>query len=182
MTAQEMDRLLVLATNGDMKALEALYGELREPVYALALSLLRNASAAEDVVQDTFVKLALCSGRFQPRGYGRAFVLKIARNLALRQLQQASRLAPLEDSGPLEVEESMSLDRLVLHEALTRLNEAERQIVLLHSAGLKHEEIGRLLRRPAATVRWKYAQAVKKLAVYLEEKEEPDHDAQKKER
>ncbi|MCI9274096.1 MAG: RNA polymerase sigma factor [Clostridiales bacterium] len=169
MTANELDQLILLASQGDMPALESLYQEMKDLVYALSLSITRRPSCAEDITQETFVRLSQSSG-FTPRGQGKAWVLRIARNLALRQLQQEKRLhAPQRDRDSRSGSwgEETSLDRIMLRQALMTLGVAERQIVLLHAAGLKHEETARILRRPAGTIRWKYAQAIKKLTRFL---------------
>lgn len=165
MTSDQIDKLIVLASGGDMLSLEVLYQELKDAVYALTLAITRVPAAAEDITQDTFVHVALARS-FTPRGYGKAWVLKIARNLALRYLRQEKRTAPISDTQLLE-EGEPSLDKLALEQALARLNELDRQIVLLHVSGLKHEEIARILGRPAATIRWRYARAVKKLCEIL---------------
>ena len=46
--------------------------------------------------------------------------------------------------------------------------EEERRIVLLHTAGLKHREIGQALGLPLATVLSKYHRALKKMRAYME--------------
>ena len=55
-------------------------------------------------------------------------------------------------------------DRQMLQEALARLGEEERRIVLLHAVtGLKHREIAALLELPLSTVLSKYHRGLKKL-------------------
>ena len=48
------------------------------------------------------------------------------------------------------------------------LGEEERRIVLLHTAGLRHREIGQALGLPLATVLSKYHRALKKMRAYME--------------
>ena len=52
-----LERLLAAVAGGDRDALEQLYRRTRTAVYALALSLLKNAHDAQDVTQDTFVRV-----------------------------------------------------------------------------------------------------------------------------
>ena len=61
-----------------------------------------------------------------------------------------------------------SQERLLLQDALAVLGEEERRIVLLHTAGLKHREIGQALGLPLATVLSKYHRALKKMRAYME--------------
>lgn len=158
---------------GDREALGALYEAARGAVYAAALGVLRNAPDAQDVTQDTFVRVWECAGSYRPQGAPMAWILTIARNLALMRLRRESRTQPLSqpereaapDRDPgLEAE-----DRAVLAGALNALADEERQIVLLHAAaGLRHREIGRALDMPLGTVLSKYRRALKKLRTHLE--------------
>ena len=59
-------------------------------------------------------------------------------------------------------------ERLLLQDALAILGDEERRIVLLHTAGLKHREIGQALGLPLATVLSKYHRALKKMRAYME--------------
>ena len=62
------------------------------------------------------------------------------------------------------------LDRIVLQEALSKLDFEERQIVILHSlTGLKHREIGEILELPVGTVLSKYNRSIKKLKKQMDE-------------
>ena len=169
MTPGYLDQLILDVLSGDMEALETVYNELEGCVYTLALSILRSPAAAQDVTQDTFVRLCTSGAKYKPCGLGKSWVLTITRNLALRAYKQNRRFADLEnlpesvfsDHGKAEIDQ---LNRLLLSMALEHLREEDRQIVLLHASGLKHDEIASVVGRPAATVRWKYAQAIKKLA------------------
>jgi len=169
MTPGYLDQLILDVLSGDMEALETVYNELEGCVYTLALSILRSPAAAQDVTQDTFVRLCTSGTKYKPQGLGKAWVLTIARNLALRAYKENSRYTDADrlpesffsDHSKADTDQ---FNRLVLSMALEALGEEDRQIVLLHASGLKHDEIASVVGRPAATVRWKYAQAIKKLA------------------
>ncbi len=55
--ASDEDELLRQIAGGDMRALEALYRAMRVPVFAVALAVAGDRSTAEDVMQDTFVRV-----------------------------------------------------------------------------------------------------------------------------
>ena len=138
------DGLFVRMAQGDKKALEQVYRATDKAVFGFALSILHNAADAEDVMQETYVRLFQCAGR---RAY-----------------------TPLEDFEEAvgDFSSADAEDRLVLDAAMTILGEQERQILLLHAvAGLKHREIAALLDRPLATVLSKYNRALKKLKNHL---------------
>lgn len=53
----ELDDCLENISKGDIQSLECLYNKLKTPVYAFALSMVRSKAAAEDILQDTFIKV-----------------------------------------------------------------------------------------------------------------------------
>ncbi|HXJ64917.1 MAG TPA: sigma-70 family RNA polymerase sigma factor [Actinomycetota bacterium] len=93
---------------GDVQASEDLYDRYASRIYGLGLVMLGNEAAAEDLVQDAFVKLLRTADRYDPaRGSLDTWVLLVARSLALDTLRrrvleartvQATR--PLDDADP----------------------------------------------------------------------------------
>ena len=80
--------LLTRLQGGDQGALHELYTRLSKNVYALALQLLRRPEEAEEVLQDTFLKVYNGARRFDPAlGSARAFVYTVARNNCLSRLR-----------------------------------------------------------------------------------------------
>src|SRR5699024_8010456 len=94
---RELDRLLLRVGEGDREALAEVYHRARASVYALALSLLKDAHEAEDVAQDTFVKVWESAPGYRAQGSPMAWMLTIARNLARMRLRREGRQVGLED-------------------------------------------------------------------------------------
>lgn len=168
-----LEPLLLRVAAGDREAFSALYRQARGPVYALVLSLLKNADDAQDVTQDAFVRIWDEAGRYSPRGTPMAWMLTVARNLALMRLRERGRFQELDDGAwnaiPARDSGLTAEDRDLLQNALGALGDQERQVVLLHAvSGLKHREIAQLLRKPLSTVLSQYQRALKKLKVILE--------------
>ena len=169
---QELEQLLLQMGRGDRDAFARLYGLTRGAVYALALSLLRDAHEAQDVAQDAFVKVWENAPSYRPQGSPMAWLLTITRNLARSRLRRSGRQAALDDEEwnaiPADPPDPSPEDRQVLQESLARLGAEERQIVLLHAAtGLKHREIAQLLELPLSTVLSKYHRGLKKLKALM---------------
>lgn len=169
---ERLERLLVCVARGEQEALETLYHSTRAAVYALALSVLKNTHDAEDVTQDTFVRVWESAPSYRPQGSPMAWILTVARNLARMKLRQGGKFADLDEEQWDAIPAENGLDaeeRFLLETALAKLSCEERQIVMLHAvSGLKHREIAHLLERPLATVLSKYNRALKKLRVQLE--------------
>ena len=173
-TAPEvLEPLLLRLAQGDEQALGELYHRARAAVYGLALSYLKHTYDAEDVTQDTFVRVWENAPRYRPQGTPLAWILAVARNLALMKLRERGKTQEMEPEewarlaadSPLVTTE----DRQVLQTALYGLSDQERQVVILHAVtGWKHREIAALLELPLATVLSKYRRALQKLRDCLE--------------
>ena len=169
------DGLLLRIAQGKREAFSALYRLAARPVYAYALSVLKNPQDAEDVLQDTFLKIRSAAGTYVPHGKPMAWIMTITRNLCLMKFRRQKRLSvyPLEETRR-EVDFSLIEnveDRIVVQTALKILSEEECQIIVLHAVtGWKHREIAGLLDLPLSTVLSKYRRGLKKLKSELEGK------------
>ncbi len=145
-----------------------LYERYSRDVYRFALYLSGDASLAEDITGETFlrvwnseapVRLATVKG----------YLLAIARNLYLHELRRVNRLSELKDQMPAvsslhqETESRAELERVLTD--LRELPESDRAAVLLRAEdGLSYEEIAGVLDLPVATVKVKVHRARLKLA------------------
>lgn len=169
-----LEPLIYAISAGEQDSLAELYRRTGTAVYALALSYLKNGQDAEDVVQDTFVRIWDNAYRYQAKGKPMAWVLTIGKNLALMKLRERKKTEafPAEETSPDLLFPSPALsteERQLLCIALEALSSTERQVLLLHAVtGLKHREIAALLELPLATVLSKYHRSLKKLQTKLE--------------
>lgn len=168
----EVDRLLSCTADGSEEAFHCLYESTARAVYGYILSFLKHPQDAEEVMQETYLKVWTLAGSYEPQGKPLAWIFTIARNLCLMRFRQQKHQADmsiyeLEEREPGEVCRDIELapEKLVLLDALSKLKEEERQIVLLHEAGgLRHREIAVYLHLPLPTVLSKYRRAIKKMA------------------
>jgi RNA polymerase sigma factor, sigma-70 family len=168
---QEADRLIGRIAGGDMSALESLYNAMYREIFGYLCSMLGgDRHSAEDLAQDTFVRVWKYAPRFSSLGRGRSWVYRIAGRLALDHLgKNSSRAGELKEELPdgTDVEES-ALDSHVLMQAMSLLPTEERRIVSMHAvSGLTLREIAQVLEMPLGTVKWKHAEAIKKLRAAL---------------
>ena len=156
---------------GDMDGLETIYDKLGRRIYLLAYSILGDAHAAEDVMQDTLIKISEGAHALREGGNAIAYILTITRNLAIDTLRHRQREFPSETLigiGSDGVENNMSVPFSDL-EALRLLNEEERQIVTLKiEGGLRHREIAPMLGISQAACEKRYRRALEKLKTYYE--------------
>lgn len=170
------ERWIPDAAGGDMQALQQLYQATKTDVYAFALSILKNPQNAQDVMQDTYLKIVEAGDKYQAKGKPMAWILTIVRNLALMKLRErGAQHVPLDAQWDLAQDAddaAQALDRMVLHTALEVLASEDRQIVMMHCVtGLKHREIAQVMQMPLSTVLSKYNRSLVKLKKQLEQEE-----------
>lgn len=155
----------------DPTAFKTFYDTINETLYAYLLSLTQNHQDAEDLLQETYLRVRASAHLYRPKGKPLAWVFTIARNLANMHHRGASRIQDLSDED-LEnrfAHGSMDAhDRLVLHSLLEDLEEKQRSIILLHAvSGFKLVEISRHLELPLSTVLSSYNRGLRKLRNHL---------------
>lgn len=171
------EELLKRVADGDQEAFYELYRSTDRTIYSFILSILKNPQDAEEVMQETYLKVWTGAASYQSQGKPLAWMFTIARNLCYMRFRDQKHQADVgldelngEEIGEVCFPLEQMTDAIVLKAALSILKEDERQIVLLHaSAGLKHREVAAGLQMPLATVLSKYNRAMKKLQQYLRE-------------
>lgn len=159
---------------GDMIAMEELYINTKSDIYGYALSILKNAENAKDVMQETYLKIYKNGENYIPQGKPMAWMLTIVRNLSLMKLREKSNKdSSVNESYDLQSGEKTEIsaeNSILLNAAMIILNDEERQILMLHAvSGLKHREIAQILKLPLSTVLSKYNRSLSKLKKCMEE-------------
>jgi RNA polymerase sigma-70 factor, ECF subfamily len=144
----ELDRVVAHAVErakaGDQEAVRFLYLRYVDNVYGYVRSIVRDDFEAEDVTQHVFTKLLTVLPKYEQRGVPfAAWILRVARNVAVDHMRQQRRSFPCEEVRELEPGVNTHDDQsLTLREALATLPEEQRQVILLrHVVGLSPGEI-----------------------------------------
>jgi len=93
-TYQTDNELVAKFVRGDMNSIEQLIQRYRKQVYTYVLLLVKNNHLAEDIFQDTFIKVikSLDAGKYQDNGKFLAWVLRIAHNLVIDHYRKEKQL------------------------------------------------------------------------------------------
>ena len=183
---QRTDRELVeAARTGDAESFGSLVRRHQKRIYRLALHLLRNATEAEDVTQETFVRAYGAIGRFDGRSEPFTWIYRIAVNLSLNAIRarkpNRNSVTPddpriegllIETRGAAANPADASADRelaLALCDGMDSLSDTLRTtLVLVTIDGLSHTDAAAILGCPEGTVAWRVHEARRKLRVFLE--------------
>ena len=160
--------------NGDEAALATLYDRWAQTVYSLVFQLLRDADAAEDVVEETFWQVWHRASSYDiSRGTVRTWILTIGRSRALDRLRSRKRnredisddLSLIRDprSDPSQMAEGAERRQLV-YSALSELPDEQRNALeLAYFRGLSQSEIAELLGEPLGTVKTRMRLGMQKM-------------------
>jgi RNA polymerase sigma-70 factor (ECF subfamily) len=169
--------LLLAVARRDEAAFAQLYDRMSRPVYALVMRIVRSATEAEEVLQESFWQVWEGAESYRPElGSPFCWVVTIARRKAidrlrsntrhLRRIEEAQRLGDKEEAAePLALEAIAGGERsTAVRAALGKLGlEERRAIALAFFDGLTHEEIARALRTPVGTVKARIRRGLLKL-------------------
>lgn len=165
MNKKEIDCALLEVAKGDNEAFGRLYAETRRGVYAFLFSYFNNRDDCEDAVQTTYLKIKTNVSQYKPNTNGLAWILQIAKNVALSELRKKkNEEARMKDYAEETSYEFTNGKNEIIDVMKRVLTEEEQRIVILHAVwGYKHKEIAKLTDCPTGTVTSKYKRAVDKM-------------------
>ncbi|MFC1453508.1 RNA polymerase sigma factor [Verrucomicrobiota bacterium] len=169
------EALMQAAARGDKESFVHLVHRFQNPL----LNFFRRLGVytdAEDLVQDTFIRLFRYRKRYRPSARFKTFLYLVARQVRIDYLRKADRKRRLSDTlrRQREVEQSAvgSVERRAgeAADALARLPDRMKEVVVLSIyQGLKYREIGKILRIPEGTVKSRMFNALRRLREIMDE-------------
>jgi len=172
------DRLLVWRLNrGDATALARVYEKYRADLLRLAASMLSDPGAAEDIVQDVFVRFAGSARTFRLTGSLKGYLATCVANAARNVLKAGRRreTAGLDESMGLAASESGPEHWLICSEefrlvsrAMTELPAEQREVMTMHLyGGMPFRKIAEWQETSIKTVQSRYRYGLRKLRSVL---------------
>jgi len=167
--------LLARIGQKDEEALSALYDRYSGLVYSEAKRILRDAGAAEEILQDLFYQVWRTSERFDPaRGSLAGWLLVAARNRAISKLRRKTGISEElnENAVSLKVDaELFAAQNLLLDKVKTlmgSLPEGQREALeCAYFEGMSHSEIAQKTGQPLGTVKTRIRSAMEALKKVL---------------
>ena len=163
MDNQKLTDTFILIRTGDTEAFAQFYEAYKKPVYTILWRIVSSKEMAEDLTQDLFVKLFTNPPAPSVKNL-RAYVFKMARNLALNALR-SNQYAEIENVQNRPVRDLSGIDlRLDLDSAIALLGDCERQVLALHlNADLSFLEISKIMDQSLPATYRTYKRALKML-------------------
>jgi len=180
MTFPTDDVLITQVRGGDIKALETLYDKYKLQIYRTALAVTRNQQAAEDILQDTFLRLHANVDRLDGSVPIAPWLHRVTVNLSynwhargrrwvhslegvIENLVSTAHVSPERQAQHSEI-------RDVVQQAINALSFSQRVVVILfYLNGFNLEEIAYILDCPVGTVKSRLHYARRNLRRWLEQ-------------
>jgi RNA polymerase sigma-70 factor (ECF subfamily) len=182
--AGESERALIeRLRQGDSAAFDALYDQHRARIFSFLARMTGRRELAEDLVQETFLRLVRFAPRLAPDTRLGVWLLSVARNVCLSYYRWSAvdrgslfTLRQREDAdapvSPFDMTSARELERRV-ERALGQLSFEYREVLILTAIErLPQEEIARMLQLSPEAVRQRLSRARKLLTKALERAED----------
>ena len=138
---------------GQLRALDCLIGRYQQKVFALAYRILRDWHSAEDVTQETFIRLHNAAPRYKPDAKLITFLYPIVLNLCRDMQRKAGRTMqselPLESLPDSDSPESIAIKNetvTAVAQAVASLPLRQKTALLLHRFdGLSYSEVAQIM-------------------------------------
>ena len=180
-SAQSTDAEIFLAIQSQqVKALDLLYDRYGKLVYSIAFRMLNNVEEAEEITQETFLRLWQRSEIYQPnRGSLSGFLVMLARSRCLDRLRSRKarhqKLQRIQTASECVLNYNPTLEFVtveershLVREALQQLSAAEKALLeTAYYEGLSQSEIAEREGIPLGTVKSRSRRALQKLHAAL---------------
>ncbi len=184
------EALMIMYQKGEVRAFEILLERHRRPIYNFILRFVGSRDVAEDLLQDTFLRVIKGAGNYQRKAKFTTWLYTIARNLCVDHSRRKKHrrhpsldqpMTKSEDSGTLLdviAGKEMPSDRKAvsrqlhhsLHAAISRLSEEQREVFLMREfLNLPFKQIADVVGVPENTVKSRMRYALEKLRLELDE-------------
>lgn len=137
------------------------FTESHHEVYRYALSCGLDPGQAQEITQDTFLRLYLAFDKGEKIENQRAWLFRVAHNLGLNRRRREDRLGPLPaglgeqiaDSSATPEQTLLEQERMRrLHQAVEGLSEQQRRCLYLRAEGFRYREIAHIVGIQTSTV------------------------------
>ncbi len=169
---RKVNKYITRIKDGDMSAFDQLYNETSKGVYFMALSVLKDYGLAEEIMQETYIRMLKNLDSFDNSKNAMNWLLTMAKNLAINLYNRNKREIVTDPSLIAPDRQYTMRDTGLIDMALKNLTSTEFSVLTLcELKGYKRREVAEMLDMPIGTVTWHYNKALKKLREILSKEE-----------
>lgn len=108
--------------DGDRQSLEILIHRYKDKVYGYILMVVKDPSTADDIFQDTFIKVVSIfkQGSYKEEGKFIQWVMRIAHNLVIDHFRRAKRIPVIDTNDKYDIFDTISIQELNVEDKLVK--------------------------------------------------------------
>lgn len=180
--SHDEDRIfLKKISEGDSKSFESLHLKHQRIVYGYCLKMLKDKQKAEDMTQETWIRVVRNSSRYKPMASVKSWIMSIVRNLVIDEFRAAQRWTHLPDEEWAKIEDTQSdIEQLFeknqfedrFKQAFDQLPENQKVILsMVLIEELSQAEVARELQVSVGAVKASLFRARENLKTYLKKED-----------
>lgn len=152
----------------DEDVFKLIYDDTKNAVFSIIISVIKDRNLAEDIMQDTYIKMIQSINSYKRNGKFINWLLTIAKNQAIDYYRKRKNEVVLDYSDehyePMLEDKNNYTISLETNRLLDLLDDLEKEIILLKIVqDLKFREIADFVNKPLGTVLWIYNKGIKKI-------------------
>lgn len=165
------EELFVLIKNylsGDDMSFTKFYNLTKNKVFANIYSYVKNEAMAEDILSEVYVKFIDNAKKIHKNQSILGFLYVISRNISINYLKKNKKNESLDNcyfnfSSEMKITNKLECEEIIqiMNKVLT--NEMFNVVIMRLINEMEYSEISKLLNKKETTVRWIYAEAIKKV-------------------
>lgn len=177
------EMIMEAVKDGDLRKASLLFERYQKPVFNFLARMTMDRDAAEDLTQNVFLRMIKYRNSYREGNKFQSWIYQIARNVFSDHYQKeknkrsdfvnVERVSDQIEDSQMEQEQ---LEReKILHQSLARLNEEQRELlVLTRFQQLKYEEVAVIMDMTVANIKVKVHRAIQKLREHYFELEKTE--------
>ena len=168
---KELEKIFLEINQNRSCGIKELYSKYKKIVYGVAFTISKNKTDAEDITQIIFAKICEMEKSKIPTNNYASWLYSITKNETINFLKKKKNNISLEKIYEISDDNNeinKVIDNIEFNKLISKLNEKEKEIISLKIlSNFSFEEIGKLLKEPVGTVKWRYYKSIYSLRAIL---------------
>ena len=168
---KELEKIFLEINQNRSCGIKELYSKYKKIVYGVAFTISKNKTDAEDITQIIFAKICEMEKSKIPTNNYASWLYSTTKNETINFLKKKKDNISLEKIYEISDDNNeinKVIDNIEFNKLISKLDEKEKEIISLKIlSNFSFEEIGKLLKEPVGTVKWRYYKSIYSLKAIL---------------
>ena len=161
---KELEKIFFDIKQNKIHGIEELYSKYKKMIYCIAFSILKNQEDSEDIMQMIFAKIYEMENSKLPTNNYASWIYSITKNETINFIKKKKNDVPLDKIYEISDDNNelnKVIDNIEFNRLISKLNDKEKEIITLKIlSDFSFEEIGKMLKEPVGTVKWRYYKSI----------------------